>query len=119
NVRDTGIGMDDETIQRLFTAFTQADASMTRRFGGTGLGLAISKQLAEMMGGAIGAQSRPGEGSTFWFTLCLGAGSAGSHRPLRDAQLAGIRALIVEDNPTNRSILEHQLSVMGMRLDAA
>ncbi len=119
NVRDTGIGMDDETIQRLFTAFTQADASMTRRFGGTGLGLAISKQLAEMMGGAIGAQSRPGEGSTFWFTLCLSAGSAGSNRPLRDAQLAGIRALIVEDNPTNRSILEHQLSVMGMRLDAA
>ncbi|MPZ42961.1 MAG: response regulator [Betaproteobacteria bacterium] len=118
SVRDTGIGMDDETIQRLFTAFTQADASMTRRFGGTGLGLAISKQLAEMMGGAIGAQSRPGEGSTFWFTLCLGAAAAGANRPLRDAQLAGLRALIVEDNPTNRSILEHQLSVMGMRLDA-
>ena len=119
SVRDTGIGMDDETIQRLFTAFTQADATTTRRFGGTGLGLAISKQLAEMMGGAIGAQSQPGEGSTFWFTLCLGAGAAGSNRTLRDAQLAGLRALIVEDNPTNRSILEHQLSVMGMRLDAA
>jgi PAS domain S-box-containing protein len=119
SVRDTGIGMDEKTIQRLFTVFTQADASTTRRFGGTGLGLAISKQLTEMMGGAIGAQSRPGEGSRFWFTLCLRAGVPGSNRPLRDARLAGLRALVVEDNPTNRSVFEHQLSAMGMRLDAA
>jgi PAS domain S-box-containing protein len=118
-VTDTGIGMDEETIQRLFTAFTQADVSTTRRYGGTGLGLAISKQLAEMMGGAIGARSRRGEGSTFWFTVCLGVAATESAHCQRDAKLAGLRALIVEDNPTNRSILEHQIGVMGMRLDAA
>ena len=122
SVTDTGIGMDEDTIQRLFTAFSQADASTTRRYGGTGLGLAISKQLAELMGGAIGAESRPGEGSTFWFTLCLGVHSGASALTAgtaHDARLAGLRALIVEDNPTNRSILEHQVGVMGMRLDAA
>jgi len=118
-VRDTGPGMSAETLERLFVAFQQADGSMTRKFGGTGLGLAISRQLVDLMGGSIGADSVEGQGSTFWFTVSLERagteGTANSQHP----DLEGVRTLIVEDNATNRAILQHQLTSMGMRIDAA
>ena len=94
-VTDQGIGIDEETLGRLFEPFTQADASTTRRFGGTGLGLAISRQLAELMGGTIDATSRPGVGSSFHFTARLPAvPDADRRRPLR-----GLRGLVAIDEP--------------------
>ena len=114
-VSDTGIGMTPEQQERLFRSFSQADASTTRRYGGTGLGLAITKQLVEMMGGVIGVESVPGEGSTFFFTLPF------EKRPVEieaaprlPADLEGLRALIVDDNATNRRLLRQQLSSWGI-----
>ncbi|MFM9886454.1 MAG: response regulator [Burkholderiales bacterium] len=118
-VRDTGIGMSEETLARLFAAFSQADGSTTRKFGGTGLGLAISRQLVEMMGGNIGAESQPGKGSTFWFTVRLDPAKGKIEKRPNNPALAGVRALIVEDNSTNRAILQHHLGTLGMRIDAA
>jgi signal transduction histidine kinase/CheY-like chemotaxis protein len=119
SVRDTGIGIPTDVQSRLFQAFTQADSSTTRRFGGTGLGLAISRQLAELMGGQIGLDSEPDKGSTFWFTVRLERQPAppAMGRPL--PALRGLRALIVDDNSTNRTILLHQLRTWGLTADEA
>ncbi|PXW93421.1 signal transduction histidine kinase [Sphaerotilus hippei] len=116
-VRDTGIGMNAEQTARLFQAFSQADGSTTRQFGGTGLGLAISRELVELMGGRIGVHSVPDAGSTFWFDLPMAVAPALPRQVSADVQ--GLRALIVEDNPTNRTILEHQIESFGLRRASA
>ena len=113
-VVDTGIGIAPEVQERLFKPFTQADTSTTREFGGTGLGLAICKQLVEQMGGQIGVESTLGQGSTFRFTVWL------THQqtratPLPRGSLAGRRVCIVDDNATNRRILEHYAFQWGLR----
>jgi signal transduction histidine kinase/DNA-binding response OmpR family regulator len=113
-VRDTGIGISEEAQSRLFSAFNQADNSTTRHFGGTGLGLAISKQLAEMMGGAIGMSSVSGSGSVFWFTVRLDRTDA-PIATVPQRSFAGLKVLVVEDNDVNRMILEEQLCKTGMR----
>jgi PAS domain S-box-containing protein len=119
-VRDSGIGMRPDALEKLFTVFMQADQSMSRRYGGTGLGLAISKQLVELMGGRISAVSRFGEGSTFRFEVPLVAGEAAAVPPPVDTgRLRGSRVILVEDNPTNRNILESQLRGFGMDVATA
>jgi two-component system sensor histidine kinase/response regulator len=119
-VSDTGAGIAPEARARLFQSFSQADSSTTRQYGGTGLGLAIAKQLAEMMGGNIGVDSAPGEGSTFWFTARLATlpGSVQTMLP-RAVDLNGQRLLIVDDNATNRTILQHQVAAWGICADGA
>lgn len=118
-VRDTGIGVKPEALERLFSSFMQADQSMSRRYGGTGLGLAISRQLVELMGGQIGASSRYGEGSVFRFEVPLPVGAAASDVPAAPQLLIGRRVIVVEDNPTNRSILEEQLRRLGVEVATA
>ncbi|MDX6559811.1 MAG: hypothetical protein QOF72_2860, partial [Blastocatellia bacterium] len=114
-VSDTGIGITEAAQARLFRAFTQADGSMTRKYGGTGLGLSISKQLVEMMGGKMGVISTPGEGSTFWFTAELARQPASANLPLPEIHsIENLRVLIIDDNTTNRKILSHQLKSWDM-----
>jgi PAS domain S-box-containing protein len=128
-VRDTGIGIESETLSRLFSAFEQADASTTRKYGGTGLGLAITKKIAELMGGTAGAESAPGAGSTFWFTVCLKKGqmeatAAEPHRNeaaeeilKRDHQ--GSHILLAEDEPINQEIAQTLLEDAGLVVEMA
>jgi two-component system sensor histidine kinase/response regulator len=117
-VRDTGIGIDSELKPRLFQSFVQADGSASRRYGGTGLGLAISKRLVSLMGGSIDVESRPGRGSTFWFTVRLERQADTAPAAAPSARLAGRRVLVVDDNATNRQILRHQLGYWGLRVTA-
>jgi signal transduction histidine kinase/CheY-like chemotaxis protein len=114
-VSDTGIGIPPETQARIFQPFTQADSSTTRRFGGTGLGLAISAQLVERMGGTLRVESTVGKGSTFRFDAQFGvlAAAAISRPPL--PSLEGLAVLVIDDNATNRRILEGTLRHWGMR----
>jgi signal transduction histidine kinase/CheY-like chemotaxis protein len=120
NVRDTGIGIPADVLPRLFTAFTQANGGMSRRYGGTGLGLAISRQLVELMGGAIDVRSAPGIGSEFRFTVRLEAArSAADAVDVEETDLSTLRALVVEDNPTNRIVIDAMLGAWGMQVTLA
>jgi PAS domain S-box-containing protein len=115
-VSDTGLGISPEDQERLFSAFTQADSSTTRKYGGTGLGLTICRQLVELMGGRLGLESAPGQGSTFWFELSLRRthDSPAARKSSDTRTLSGQRALIVDDNATNRRILRQQLRSWGV-----
>ncbi len=121
-VRDTGIGIDPVTVNRLFRPFTQADESSTRRYGGAGLGLVISRRLVELMGGTIGVESRVGEGSTFWCEIPFvwardgeAPTAAGSDSPPADEgpRLTGLRVLVVDDSALNRLLVERALRQEG------
>jgi len=125
-VRDTGIGLTEEQVGRLFRSFSQADASTTRKFGGTGLGLAICKKLAELMGGEVGVQSTPGAGSTFWFSALLGIvgpGPCTAAPAVRDGAarevLRGKRVLLVEDNDINQLVAREILQDAGLAVEVA
>jgi len=117
SVRDTGIGIPSSRLDRLFKSFSQADASTTRQYGGTGLGLAISRRLVELMGGNMWVDSVPDKGSSFHFVLPFQTAAAPAQSVALQApqpQLADVRLLIVDDNPTNRRILTLQTSRWGM-----
>ena len=128
-VRDSGIGIAPEAMPRLFSSFEQADNTTTRRYGGTGLGLAITRKLAELMGGEAGAESQPGVGSTFWFTVRLARNAAAQSSPASQAQddagerlkhlHAGTRVLVAEDNEINREVAAAILEDADMVVDMA
>jgi len=128
-VSDTGIGLTNEQQSRMFRAFEQADNSTTRKYGGTGLGLAITQRIAQLMGGDVGVESVPGQGSMFWLTVRLGKGSvlpevvedllpADAENRLRQVH-AGARVLLVEDDPVNQQVALIQLRDVGLQADLA
>ncbi|WP_139379446.1 ATP-binding protein [Zoogloea sp. LCSB751] len=130
DIVDTGIGISTDDLKRLFTAFEQADGSLTRKYGGTGLGLAISKRLVQLMGGDIGVDSELGQGSRFWFTTWLP--KADEHTPYRSPapalrsteqrlldEHAGSRILLAEDEPVNQEVSREMLEDVGFHVDVA
>lgn len=116
SVTDSGIGMDNDTVERLFSPFTQADAQTAHRFGGTGLGLSISRALARLMGGDIKVSSVAGHGSTFTVQLPLARGAAGAGSEGAASSLDGLRVLAADDNATNRQVLAAVLPSLGMQV---
>jgi two-component system sensor histidine kinase RpfC len=115
-VVDTGIGISSEAQRRIFERFTQADESITRRFGGTGLGTTISKEIVEMMGGTIGVRSEPGKGSTFWFTVGLAKQSRQQDEAAPAAALVDRRALVLASEPEVAESLRSHLSGWGVHV---
>jgi len=127
-VRDTGIGMAPDTLQQLFQPFTQADSSITRRFGGTGLGLSISKRLVDLMDGKMGVTSQTAEGTVFWFDIPLAKAaeesassgpSPAEDEPQESLHLGGLRLLAVDDNRLNRLVVERALMLEGAHVTLA
>jgi signal transduction histidine kinase/ActR/RegA family two-component response regulator len=117
-VRDTGIGIAPEQLSRLFSSFSQADASISRRFGGTGLGLAISKRLVELMGGDMGVEPQRGEGTSFRFTVSLAAAQEPAQAHIAEAPMRNasrLKVLIAEDNPVNQLVARRMLEKLGVR----
>ena len=114
-VADTGIGIKREALARLFEPFSQADGSMTRRYGGTGLGLAITRQLAELMGGKVGVESAEGRGSAFWFTTRFGTAA---EPPFVATPLEGLRLLLADDQPFALAALGRELTALGAIVEA-
>jgi len=119
SVKDTGIGIPKDKQGRIFDSFTQADGSTTRKYGGTGLGLSICKRLVELMGGQIGMESEPGEGSRFWFTLNFDKQKETESFSFQTpVDIRGMRMLVVDDNKTNQLILLKMLESFGCCVEA-
>ena len=119
SVSDTGIGIPKDKQSHLFSAFSQADSSTTRKYGGTGLGLTICTKLCELMGGRISLESEEGKGSVFAFTLCLKEATHKNRDKMPQADLSELNILVVDDNETNREVLRNQVSLWGATVNEA